>query len=337
MKTVVGFLDDFDEAEDLADDLEDIGISRSAIDIVRSGPETGREEGGGFFQKLKRSFGMHSDIPAEHQEYYAEGVRRGGVLVSVSVPDDDVDRVTDLMNDYGAVDIEARAEGWRKSGWKGYDEKAAPYTPDEIAREREQAVLPVTEESVKIGKRKVSKGGVRVYTRVIETPVEEEVSLHEEKATVSRRSVDRPVSAGDEAFKESSFEMTESSEEPVVSKEARVKEEVVVGKESRERKETVRETARRTEVSVEGDEDFRSHWKSNFGSLGDRYESYEPAYRYADTLSSDKRYRNKDWSMIENDVRADWEKKNPGTWDRFKGAIRYGWDRMKGRPTKKAA
>ncbi len=336
MKTVIGFLDDFDEAEDLADDLQDAGITRSSIEIVRSGPGvTGKEEGG-FFQKLKRMFGMHSDVPPEHQGYYAEGVRRGGVLVAATVPEDAVDRITDLMNDYGAVDIESRAENWKKSGWKGYDETAVPYSADQIAREREQTI-PVAEESVKIGKRTVPKGGVRVYTSVIETPVEEEVSLREEKARVARRTVDRPVAAGEEAFKESSVEITESAEEPVVSKEARVKEEVVVGKESSERTRKIRETVRRTEVNVEGDNDFRSHFKSNYASLGGRYEEYEPAYRYADTLFLDRRYRDKDWNAIENDVRIDWEKKNPGTWDRFKGSIRYGWDRLRGRRTRKAA
>ena len=340
MKTVVGFLDTYNEAEDLVDDLVDAGFDRSSIDMVDNesdvkGTKAKGKKSGGFFQSLKKLFGVHSDIPEEHKGYYAEGVRRGGVVVSIMVADDEVERASDIMDDHGAVDIEERAAAWKKTGWTAFDEKAAAYTPEQIAQERKETVLPITEEAVKVGKREVSKGGVRVYSRVIETPVEEKVSLREQHAKVSRRSVDRPVAAGEEAFKESSVEIRETAEEPVVSKEARVKEEVVVGKEASERTETIRETARRTEVSVEGEKDFRTHFQSKYGSLGDKYETYEPAYRFAGTLSSDKRYMNKDWSVIENDVRSDWEKKNPGTWDKFKGAIRYGWERVK-HPTRKA-
>ncbi len=331
MKTVVGFLNTHDEAEDLVDDLVEDGFERSSIDIVRSGPDIKES----FFDKIKNIFGRNTDAPREHAEYYAEGVRRGGVVVSVSVEDNEVDKCVDVMNDHDAVDIEQRAAQWKQSGWTGYNQKAKPFTPAQMEEERER-VLPISEETVKVGKRMVPKGGVRVYTRVIEMPVQEQVTLREERAKIARRAVNRPAS-GEEAFKESTIEIHESAEEPVVSKEARVKEEVVVGKESTERTETVREKARRTELSVEGEDDFRKHFNTNYESLGGTYESYDPAYRYGRTIYSDKRYLNKDWPQIENDVRTDWEKKNPGTWDKFKGAIRYGWDRMRGRPVRKAA
>jgi uncharacterized protein (TIGR02271 family) len=82
--------------------------------------------------------------------------------------------------------------------------------------------------------------------------VEERVALREEHVNVERRPVDRPVAAGDDdAFRERTVEATESAEEAVVSKEARVTEEVVVRKQAEERTETVSDTVRRTEVEVE--------------------------------------------------------------------------------------
>jgi uncharacterized protein (TIGR02271 family) len=81
--------------------------------------------------------------------------------------------------------------------------------------------------------------------------VQEQVTLHEERVQVERRPVDRPVAAGDDAFRERTVEATESAEEAVVSKEARVTEEVVVRKQAEERTETVSDTVRRTEVEVE--------------------------------------------------------------------------------------
>ena len=68
---------------------------------------------------------------------------------------------------------------------------------------------------------------------------------------VERRSVDRPVDAADDVFRERTIEATETSEEAVVSKEARAKEEVVIRKTAEERTQTVSDTVRQTKVEVE--------------------------------------------------------------------------------------
>ena len=95
-------------------------------------------------------------------------------------------------------------------------------------------------------------GGVRVYRRVIEIPVEESVSLREEHISVDRHAVDRPVtdadllSGGDRVI-----ELTETAEEAVIGKSARVVEEVHVGKQVSEHTEHIQDSVRRTEVEVE--------------------------------------------------------------------------------------
>jgi len=67
-------------------------------------------------------------IPEEHAETYAEGVRRGGTLVSVHVEQTEwADRAQSVLNRYNPVDINERSGEWRSSGWTGYDESAAPY------------------------------------------------------------------------------------------------------------------------------------------------------------------------------------------------------------------
>ena len=116
----------------------------------------------------------------------------------------------------------------------------------------EQARIPVVEEDVKIGKREVERGGVRVKTTVQETPVEEQVNLREEHVRVERRPVDRAATAADisQAQHGRTIDVREKSEEAVVQKEARVVEEVVVDKEATQRTETVRDTVRKTDVDV---------------------------------------------------------------------------------------
>jgi uncharacterized protein (TIGR02271 family) len=112
--------------------------------------------------------------------------------------------------------------------------------------------IPIVEERLTVGKRAVNRGRVRVRSYVVETPVEEQVSLRQERVDVERRTVDRPVTAADEAlFAERTIEATETSEEAVVAKEARVVEELVVRKDAEERVQTVQDTVRRTEVEVE--------------------------------------------------------------------------------------
>jgi uncharacterized protein (TIGR02271 family) len=117
---------------------------------------------------------------------------------------------------------------------------------------QEQVTLPVIEEGIKVGKREVASGGVRVTQRVTDRPVEENVTLRDERVYVERRPVNQPAaSVGADAFKEGVMEITETDEEAVVAKEARVVEEVVVSKDVTERQEVVRDTVKRTDVEVQ--------------------------------------------------------------------------------------
>lgn len=80
------------------------------------------------------------------------------------------------------------------------------------------------------------------------------------------------------------------------------------------------------------DSDYRTHWQTNYGRAGGAYEDYQPAYQYGSFLASDDRYRNRDWDDIEMDARRDWDTRYPGgTWERFKAAVRHGWERMTNR------
>ena len=324
-------------------------------------------------------------VPEEQAGYYAEGVRRGGVLVTVRAEDNLVDRAVEIMERHKAVDVEQRAAYWRESGWNRYSPQAKPYTSDEIARERNQyrawsgvkkgattatpptqaqnlrgaspkvgegkeSTIPVVEEQLQVGKRTV-QSGVRVFISAAEKPVEETVQLREERVHVERRPVDRPASSADlNALKEGTIEVAETREEPVVSKQARVVEEVAVRNDAQEHTETVRDTVRHTNVEVEQkgaqgkdtngfaayDADFRTNYNTALAQKGLPYERCEPAYHYGYTLANDQRYAGKDWTVIEPEARRAWEGRHQGAWEDFKDAIRYAWDKARGR-TRRAA
>jgi hypothetical protein len=67
---------------------------------------------------------------------YAEGVRRGGTLVSARVPDADRARLEAILNQ-SSVNLHDRSAAWQKSGWSGYDPSSEPYTADQVQKERQ--------------------------------------------------------------------------------------------------------------------------------------------------------------------------------------------------------
>jgi uncharacterized protein (TIGR02271 family) len=261
--TVIGFFDTYQTAEKVVRELTAGGFRREDIQIQSGDASGGTQSGFGarvsnFFSSL---FG--DDLSEAERGNYAEAVRRGNAVVAVRAEDNEAaDRITELMERNGAIDIDERIASYRERGYTGFDANAQPYTTDEAERERNAyrsaqggrggETLPVVEEELRVGKRAVERGGVRIVRRLREQPVEETVNLREERVSVERRPVDRPVEEADlAAFREGTIEVTEMGEEVVVDKRARVVEEVVVNKEVTEHAETVRDTVRRSDVEVE--------------------------------------------------------------------------------------
>ena len=210
------------------------------------------------------------NIPDNRAQLYAETLRRGGALVAAHSDDNAANQIATDLDRFGSLDLEAAESRWRATGWDGYDMNAAPFAGDLCADEqaalrRESGLetaagtpgaqdqgIDVIEEEVRVGKREVSRGGVRVRSFVVERPVREQVELHEERIDVTREAVDEPVAApaADSTFTEEEFEVTARGEEAVVGKEARVVERVHVGKTAETRTETIEETERRRDVEV---------------------------------------------------------------------------------------
>lgn len=88
--------------------------------------------GGGVIGAL-----THVGIPEEHAHIFAEGVRRGLTLVTVTATDAQAARAVRLMHAHQVIDIEEHAGEWRKRGWAGFDVQAPPLTRPELARERD--------------------------------------------------------------------------------------------------------------------------------------------------------------------------------------------------------
>lgn len=247
-RTITAFFENRQDANKAIERLVSAGVHRSDISLVEGAggvtvQPSQSDEATGFWESLKDLF-----LPGEDRSAYAEGLRRGGYLIAVRASAALHEQALDILDDEGTIDINERATSWREEGWTGYGADARTMTAGTGGRDE---VIPLTEEQLKVGKRDVSHGRVRVRSYVVEEPVEEQVNLRQEHVHVERRPVDRPATGAETAFKERAFEAEESAGEAVVSKEARVREEVVVNKDVGQRTEKVSDKVRRTEVEVE--------------------------------------------------------------------------------------
>lgn len=337
--SIIAVFRKFSDAQAAIKDLQAAGIPSNDIYLETgsgdlSGPGTKKREGGivGWFKSI---FGDESE---SDRSYYEDALTKGMSLVRVDTAEDQIDTVEQILNRHAPENVVS-------------DEDVAPSTSaratGEAPAKKTGNAIPVVKEEVQIGKQRVLRGGIRVYSRVVREPVEQNVSLQEERVRVERQRVDRPATAADlSAGEEQVVEVQEFAEEPVVSKQARVVEEVRVGKEASQRTETVRDSVRRTEVNVEqipaqagattaqtfDDSDFRADFQRRYGTSGATYDTYLPAYRYGYEVASDPRYRGKSWDQIESDLRSDYGRRYPNsTWERMKDAVRYGWDKVTGK------
>lgn len=346
--TLVGVFRDEAAAKAVIEELTRSGVPRDRVKMASSqdwagGAATGgsgltgqnpTQQHGGFMGWLESIFG--SDAPEDYRGNYAETVRRGNYVVAVDANNEaEHDRVVSIMENNNAVDIDEEVNDYRQRGYTGFDPNTRPYTDAEIVREREQMntpptgsgtgtgqarSIPVVEEQLQVGKTPVQRGGVRVFTRTLEQPVEQQVNLREEKVNVQRNPVNRPANPAEiNALRDQTIEVAETVEKPVVKKQARVVEEVVVGKNVSERTETVRDSVRKQQVQVE-----------QMGAQGTTGTN-DPAFDYGYQMASDPRYQGRSYAEVEDALKTDYLRTHPGTtWDRVSAAIRNGWERVTG-------
>jgi uncharacterized protein (TIGR02271 family) len=121
-RTLTAMFRDRAEAEAAIDRLVEEGFSRDDIRMVpgmeRDAETTNLRSGsdsGGFWSSLADFF-----FPEEDRHGYAEGLSRGGVLVSVTTSQAQHQRALDILDDEGTIDMDDWEDSWRSQGWQGY-------------------------------------------------------------------------------------------------------------------------------------------------------------------------------------------------------------------------
>jgi hypothetical protein len=319
MKTVVGLFDDFSMAQHVVKDLQDAGFRREDISLIANdatnqyatykestpvdddvtpgegasfgavvgaltgalaalgslvipgvglaivaGPIIGALTGavaGGVTGGVVAAL-IDSGVSKEEAPYYAEGVRRGGTLITVQAADADASRARDILSRHSAVNIKERSTNWKESGWAGYDAKAKPYSAAEVNKFRQQYSPNPSMSGSSMGNRGTASN------------------------MGSSNRLMMPVSGTGDWNKNYS----------------------------------------------QYDADFRKHYNQNYNNSGYNYDDFQPVYQYGYYLATTPDYSG-DWNTFEQRARTQWEARNPNTWDRFKDAVRYAWDRVRGKDT----
>jgi len=304
-QTVIGLFNKSADAQEAVQRLLSNGFTNDNVDISLSttGNTTGStnfnldkddrdydrnynsdEHESGISRFFKNLFGDDDD---DDVNKFSRASRGKSIVTVHAMSDDEASRASDIMDDAGAIDVDENANDYDygttgaspvgafnettgTSVTPGFGADTTTGTSDrDLTSDRDitDKKIPIIEENIEVGKRTVQTGGVRLRSRIVEKPVEEELRLRTERVYVERNPVDRPASESDfNTFREGEMEVTEHTEVPVVNKEARVVEEVSLGKDVDERTETVRDTVRKTEVDVDNLENKSSSdtkWRNN--------------------------------------------------------------------------
>ena len=251
IETIVAVYDTAAHAELAVNDLKAANVPADAIAVhaASTGTAAGtattaapREQG--FWGSL---FGGQPD---HDTSVYERSVQSGSTVVTVKAPEEHVASVSRILEAHSPIDIDDRAASYGTTTTTTRETlgtTAAAVQPTAASATGEQAIA-LSEEQLVVGKRLVDRGTTRVRRFVVETPVEQDVTLRSEQVSVQRR----PVAAGVDAaaFTDRVIEVNQTAEEAVVGKTARVAEEVVISKQASEHVETIHDTVRREDVEI---------------------------------------------------------------------------------------
>jgi uncharacterized protein (TIGR02271 family) len=246
IRTITAIYDTEPEAQEARRQLLNHGLDDDDVRVVSQQLTSTRiSDDKGLWESIKDFFVGDEDRPA-----YTEGLRRGGCLLTARVVDERSDEAIAVLETTNAVDLDQRTEQWRAEGWSDRMAPESDASAPRVGTTEDERSIPVAEERLRVGKREVDRGGVRVRSYIVEEPVREDVSLREERVEIERRPAQGAQATGD-VFRDQTIEVSERGEEAVVAKDAVVTGEVVVRKTAEQRTETVEDTVRRTEVDVD--------------------------------------------------------------------------------------
>jgi hypothetical protein len=260
---LVATFPDYSSANNAARELENLGISRDAINVHSNQKTAGAgsvahenegESHSGFIGWWKNLFG--SDNNSDDRRNYEEHLESGRTILRATVSDEMIDSAISALNRNGAIEIQhnEQSSGDPSTGWT----------------------------------RSVPQGGVRVY------------SHNEPLVRTGTPATGMPPRTPAPGVK-SGFGFTAGT--------STLAGEATTGLNAK---------------------DFTPEYGRKFEQMYPQepgFDAMTPAYQYGHRTGGESRFRDRSWDEIENEIRAGWEKDNPGArWDSARESVRQGWD-----------
>lgn len=264
-------------------------------------------------------------VPVEEADYYVEGVRRGGILLTAQIDDETADQVKEIMNRHHPVDLNQRTGQWREEGWKPTASNATAGVP--------------------AGSTQQSRPGKSNYPSFINEGLDEYDRYdagfrqhYQDNYSSSKYTYDDYTAAyqygldlanynyyyGNRSWAEVESEVQQSWEEKNPHTWEQFKDAIGYA---------WQEASRSLKLEDDYDtyeDNFRHHYINQYAQNGAPYEEYAPAYHYGYDLSHDARFQHRTWAEVEPEARQAWEGQYVGSWDQFKDAVRHAWEEVKG-------
>jgi len=177
--------------------------------------------------------------------YDQETLKQAPHFESVSDFDTETERqIYEYYGGHGFTGYQGYEGDWSGTG------RAALETEPQASQAREGESIELKEEELKVGKRKIESGGVRLRKVIRTETVNQPVELQREEIEIERIPVGRGKPA-DSSFQEEDIYIPLRREEAVISKDAKVTEEVRARKLTETGQERISETLRKEELEVE--------------------------------------------------------------------------------------
>jgi uncharacterized membrane protein len=258
-------------------------------------------------------------IPEEHANIYAEGIRRGGTLVTIRAEDQQVDRVLAILNRYHPVDIAKHSQAWKQKNWSRFDPSGEPLVQKAMEYNHPGYRKPAETAAPVVENRPLADTGLRGQAVLVTGDEPERVrdipDLDYGDLGDQNVKNQKPADVDKDSWHEEDMGRSGIPHTGASSVEIHNPPTASVAKPFRsldwKRYEPI----------------FQDHYQRIFVVRGHDYEYYQPAYQFGYEFAQEPRYRNLDWNSVEPEMRTEWLRRGAqNTWEDIKDAVRYAWD-----------
>ncbi len=287
------------EANLAKNELVQQGYDADSIQIHDSGSVAGTariNDDASILGNVKQLFSELIGREHADRHVYAEALNRGHTVLAVDTQTlDAAERAADIIEDFNPIDIDDHETMWRASGW---------------GAEALQSGMRAQQASIGAQQAAPEQHGIRPREDAVVFARAEQVATPGSQQRGDLKAV-APAAAGAVADIQSTVQRSGMRIYP---------------------RNQPNQDALNILNGTDDDADeeyFRSHWEKTLSYTGGTYQEYDPAYRYGQSMAGNPGYKDRPFGEVESELRVTWERRHPqSAWDKFKEAVKEGWDRI---------